>query len=64
MKIAQTTKEADGSCNECQSREEPEIIVITLKTIQFRLCLNCADNLAVEMRRLAWVKMKIGEGIE
>lgn len=38
-----------GSCNNCQTREQPIVLVVELGTITFRLCWDCAVELSEQL---------------
>lgn len=39
-------REAEGSCNSCQTHASPAVLVVTLKHAGFQLCQRCARALA------------------
>lgn len=39
-----------GSCNNCQTREQPIVLVIELRTITFRVCWDCAVELSEQLK--------------
>lgn len=45
------SRELQGSCNSCQSRESKSVLVVNLHTIAFRLCRDCAEILKAELER-------------
>lgn len=39
-----------GSCNNCQTREQPIVLVVELRTITFRVCWDCAVELSEQLK--------------
>ena len=39
----------EGSCNVCQTHEKDTVLSISLPTMTFRVCLECARQLRTEL---------------
>ena len=52
MEVIKTTRETEGSCNACNSKDET-VFSVTLKTMSFRLCEKCLRALIVRLQKVA-----------
>lgn len=43
------TREQDGSCNGCQTREEDTVYIVSLPSICVRVCRKCANDLVKKL---------------
>lgn len=53
VSCAWSNRELDGSCNVCQRRDDPKVILVTLPTMSFRVCGACAALLLSKLERTA-----------
>lgn len=45
MNVTVQSRQAAGSCNECQRRDQEIVLVIDLRNMVVRLCAHCAKVL-------------------
>ena len=43
-------RDAVGSCNMCQRRDDPWVLEVDLQSMTFRLCLDCSKRLKESLR--------------
>jgi len=46
------SREAEGSCNACQCRDQETVVLVEMKTMSFRVCERCAKELRAKLAAL------------
>lgn len=50
IEVFDNSVEASGYCNACTNRDIVKIFEITLRSLSFRLCINCKNKLLEKLK--------------
>ena len=53
VSCAWSNRESEGSCNVCQTRDDPKVLCVSLTCIGFRVCKVCAAELISKLESAA-----------
>ena len=56
VSCAWSNRESEGSCNVCQTRDDPKVLCVSLPCIGFRVCKVCAAELISKLASAANVE--------